>query len=482
MCGYLYIHERPPPSKEELSIPGMRPKYTVPQYGTLQRSTLSLFKNAQSVASEPVQVVSLEGCSVTEVRVKHGAFDRANYLRIFHPTRSLLSTSASARTLYIWCDVGYELERWYHALCAGVACARGEDPDTSYIAHFAGASQVCTALKAVSDPIGALNALTHRVWWTLHKEKLIETLVINEITQVISRAPLPPVIKYLKVDKIEFGANVPFVTDAALSNFSSKGELSVDCSVDYKGGAMITLSCCISVPVPSVGRIVSSIASASSQFIGSAGVGSGSGSGSGDGEKCITAALRVIVDVKRFTGQLRVMCLAPPSRTIWIGFHEEPLIEFAFDTAFDGSAAATSSLISSRIPKVTEAIASVVRTEIADILVLPQMDNIEIPDIAKLVSGDSSSSSSSSTLPPPLPPKSVAPAASAVPPPKVPPKEKEEEEEEMPLVETPPRPPKVSTDASGSASTSGNTDEELFDVMFPSVPRHRKPTSQQKEL
>lgn len=508
MVGYLFVYDRPPPTKEEMSIPGIKAKYSTPKYGILQRGTLSLYKNSRETSGESEHTITLDGCSITEMHVKHGSFDRSNYLRIFHPSKAI--NSKGDRTLYLWCEVGYELERWYHALRSGVACSRGSEPDLSHISHFAAASQMCTSLgNTVSPPIGAINALTHRLWWTLHREKLIESIVIKEAGVVISHVQLPPIVKYLKVSEISFGANVPFVTNASLTNFSSKGELTMDCLVDYKGGAVIKLACCVSVPVPNVGKVVTSaISSVSSQIIGSSIFGSGDSSNNG-GEMSITAALTVVVYVKKFTGKLRVMCLAPPSRTIWIGFHEEPVIDFAFDTILDASA---SSLVSSRIPKVTEAIASVVRTEIADILVLPQMDNIEIPDLEKLAGSSSSSSSSSLSSPlssplssssetvvaaaPPLPPKASSTSSSLTTsaesstgvtnntlekPKDVPeiPIKKSISTGSMQNLNAPPRPPKASASISLSTASMPSSGDESFDSMFPPVPRQRKVPSQQ---
>ena len=527
--GYLYLYERPPPTKEELSIPGIKAKYSTPKYGVLQRSTLSLYKSAQESTSggDPEQSIALGGCTITEMHVKHGAFDRSNYLRIFHPTRPF--NAKGDRTLYLWCDVGYELERWYHALRAGAACAQGAEPDLRHVPHFAGASQACAALGG--GPLSAVNALVHRVWWTLHREKLIEAVVIKEIAVVISRVPLPPIVKYLRVEEIHFGADVPLVTDARLTNFSGKGELTVDCAVDYRGGAVIRLACCVSVPVPNVGKFVSStLSNVSSQIKGSTIIGSAIKSNiasvagdAADDTKYITAALTIVVHVKKFAGKLRLMCLAPPSRTIWIGLHDEPVLDFAFDTILDASA---SSLVSSRIPMVTEAIASVVRTEITDILVLPQMDNIEIPDLEKLAgsslsssdtvtSSDSvtSSSSSSSSAPktskaaaataaaaPPLPPKTPSVTSSLTssadnsgckvetcPPPQIPSRSQQEvpvrkaaSMDSMKVESAPPRPPKAGSSLStASMPPSG---DEAFDALFPPVPRQRKVPSQQQNV
>lgn len=349
----------------------------------------------------------------------------------------------------------------------------------------------------MSAPLGAVNALTHRLWWTLHREKLIETIVKREIGIVISRVPLPPIIKYLKIDEISFGCNVPFVNNASLTNFSSRGDLIVDCGIDYKGGAVVRLACCVSVPVPNVGKIVSStISNVSSQIIGSSILANSSilnSSNASNAPRNITAALTIVVYVKKFAGQLRVMCLPPPSRTIWIGFHKEPEIEFAFDTILDSSA---SSLISSRLPMVTDAIASIVRTEIAEILVLPQMDNIEIPDLQKLAAagdddgadGTPALSSSSSSLSSLSSPKNAASSPSAnisvgenvssKDTPEIPVRKAVSSSvmQNMGGAPPPPRPPKAS--ASTSSLPPPNS-VESFDEMFPPVPRQRKPGNQQ---
>jgi len=82
------------------------------------------------------------------------------------------------------------------------------------------------------------------------------------------------------------------------------------------------------------------------------------------------------VKINRVVGKMHFHFSPPPSSRIWYGFYEEPEVRIDVDTEIGVKGV-------KNFPKIASIIIYKIKKEIIELMVLPQMDDLPIPNIKK---------------------------------------------------------------------------------------------------
>jgi hypothetical protein len=179
----------------------------------------------------------LDGATVSVVRLKPAKFHRRNYIRIAHASRELM---AGSREVYVWCERGYDLEKWLVGLSRGARIS--QDAEAREVQRqldaFSRIAPACMAIKEKGgqDALAALNAVVHRIWWCSHRSEVLLAMARAKLDKKLARLKKPSVVTELHTGSITVGPNLPIATAAQLVAITAGGAVTVDAEVEYAGG------------------------------------------------------------------------------------------------------------------------------------------------------------------------------------------------------------------------------------------------------
>eukprot|EP00727_Mastigamoeba_balamuthi_P010723 m51a1_g6273 hypothetical protein (611) ;mRNA; f:148876-151057 len=312
---------------------------------SLKGGILFIFQNEKSTTCQHLFNMT-EGFTVELGRTHRTHWHRSNSVRLTHPTRRELLPNNWAEC-FLTFETAKELERWYHLLaCAGQPEGQREQ------------QRAREDFGPQSQPQGgglrdALNALVARAWYALHRDAVVLGALRAKIDKKLSRLKLPPVVVGLRVRDFDIGPHLPRVADARLVALGPRGELEIDADVDYAGGFALALECAVAVGIPMT-------------------------------SKQLACPLTLRVRAGAGSARLRLAMHAPPARCLWFGFHAVPDAGVELSTQIGSAAGAHAQLsLAALPPRVVETIVAKLRAEIRELFVLPNMEDIPIPDPAR---------------------------------------------------------------------------------------------------
>eukprot|EP00727_Mastigamoeba_balamuthi_P007486 m51a1_g3358 hypothetical protein (436) ;mRNA; f:434069-435634 len=300
--------------------------------------------------------IGVEGIEVELAQVHRTPWHRANSIRLAHPWK-LPNGRPEA---FLSFETAKELEKWLQLLRAfsrqgGAAALEAER--FKYKADF-------YRVPKKGNCSQALTALVHRLWYMFHADQTVNAalraLIDEKLAFVIEdvKPKLSPSIEIeLRVARLDIGPNMPIVHSATLVSFSRQGDLDIDADIEYAGGLLLAVQSVVCVTILC---------------------------------QRVEVPVAVSVRVRGGKGRARVSAHAPPSRCLWIGFHDVPDFDIEIDTRIGRR---TQVSLASLPDALFDSIIGKIRAEIADIFVLPNMEDIALPDIDSIKNKSSMASS-----------------------------------------------------------------------------------------
>eukprot|EP01105_Mastigella_eilhardi_P001679 TRINITY_DN119_c1_g1_i1.p1 TRINITY_DN119_c1_g1~~TRINITY_DN119_c1_g1_i1.p1 ORF type:complete len:664 (+),score=160.72 TRINITY_DN119_c1_g1_i1:22-1992(+) len=294
-------------------------------------------------------VCKLDGCTVTVTRTRHARFHRDNALHLECTSRELLPSSHHC---WLSCESGRDLERWFIACtrAARLNTGAGEEDllavakQTTHFSQLAAFIGHPPGVESASSPaaqwLGAVNAVLHRLYYASHDDPTLVAFLTQRMNKKLSRLKVPSFVGGLRVKQLRLGPSLPLCQACNVVSLSPTGELVVDCEFIYTGGFVMSIEMNIEIGIL---------------------------------HRRLPVA--VTVSLNCLAGRARVIWLAPPALRMWVGFHEEPVLEFSVNTqvfsqfSFDVSS----------VPRLAGVIVSKLKAEIVENMVLPNMDDFPIP-------------------------------------------------------------------------------------------------------
>ena len=247
-------------------------------------------------------------------------------------------TPARWRSLMIRFATVRELERWLEVLQPTVVT-----------------NQWKLFLKSLPE-IDTLNVFASRIFFENRELGELNELVKEKINKALHKVVLPAQLAQSSIaaTAVSVGGELPIFSNISPIATSACGEIAVDLNVWYRGGFTCTLTIDMKLKTD---RILKMDISAPS--------------------------FEVTVRLRELRGRLHVSIGAPPSRKMWLGFHELPEVDVEISIDRIQTESALAHLVVSAIPDLSELITNIVREKLFEDLTLPHLDDFPVPNVEK---------------------------------------------------------------------------------------------------
>lgn len=289
----------------------------------------------------------LDDCEVTVLHVKRSRCNKRNILCVSHPFRTLLNGS---KEVYLWFLTSVEVEKWYEALMFGTHILDSAHAVQTQRNMFQSVVARCREIGQRNDALAALNAFIHRAWFSYYENPDVLKYLSDKIDVKLAQMKKPSVVSVMRMTRFSIGPNVPYLLSLKLTELGPLGELTMDSEISYAGGLSVEIECIVTIQIPIT-------------------------------HKQITVPLAVSARLGNFVGAVRIKILPPPATRVWLGLHQEPKYDMTFDTTLKTH---TSVSIMSMIPSIGTMVEQLIRKEIIEMYVLPNMDSVPLPKLTKV--------------------------------------------------------------------------------------------------
>ena len=289
----------------------------------------------------------LDDCEVTVLHVKRSRCNKRNILCVSHPFRTLLNGS---KEVYLWFLTSVEVEKWYEALMFGTHILDSARAVQTQRNMFQSVVARCREIGQRNDALAALNAFIHRAWYSYYENPDVLKFLSDKIDVKLAQMKKPSVVSVMRMTRFSIGPNVPYLLSLKLTELGPLGELTMDSEISYAGGLSVEIECIVTIQIPIT-------------------------------HKQITVPLAVSARLGNFVGAARIKILPPPATRVWLGLHQEPKYDMTFDTTLKTH---TSVSIMSVIPSIGTMVEQLIRKEITEMYVLPNMDSVPLPKLTKV--------------------------------------------------------------------------------------------------
>lgn len=289
----------------------------------------------------------LDDCEVTVLHVKRSRCNKRNILCVSHPFRTLLNGS---KEVYLWFLTSVEVEKWYEALMFGTHILDSAHAIQTQRNMFQSVVARCREIGQRNDALAALNAFIHRAWYSYYENPDVLKYLSDKIDVKLAQMKKPSVVSVMRMTRFSIGPNVPYLLSLKLTELGPLGELTMDSEISYAGGLSVEIECIVTIQIPIT-------------------------------HKQITVPLAVSARLGNFVGAARIRILPPPATRVWLGLHQEPKYDMTFDTTLKTH---TSVSIMSVIPSIGTMVEQLIRKEIIELYVLPNMDSVPLPKLTKV--------------------------------------------------------------------------------------------------
>lgn len=315
--------------------------------GTLKKNRFTFQEKVTSAKqSESYKrgIVCMDGCTVTIMKTrKDGFFHTRNYLRLEHSGRPLLG---SQYQLFVYFQSAKEMEEWYYALERAAVWATNSTPQLNTFRRFS--TELNPGKYSQSMDPNWFTAFAHRFFFNYYDNPRFIDPFGKLINKKFSKLPLPDMIRSWTVHQIQFGASLPHLSNVQLLYVRPDGAMGLSAGMHYYGGLHFRIELIVE-----------------SKFLTLV-----------FDKKTIPAVFDF--SLNSVVGDVEIHINGPPSDSLWVGFKGKPLIKMTIETAVGLDAADNT-----HIPKVGKILKELLRNEINDKMVLPNMESIPLPKLSK---------------------------------------------------------------------------------------------------
>lgn len=255
---------------------------------------------------------------------------------LFTPSTSGTATAllTDCRRLVIRFPTRRELDRWYNVLAT---------TERSY--------EWRKFLRTLPS-MDLFNLVTARIFFENSTGPALSEVIRKKIAKKLRHVNLPrPVHGVIRVAHVKLGGEVPLISNVSHASVSANGEVGFDFDVLYRGGFQAVFVADLLVRALKVPQLL------------------------------------LYVTVLELGGRVHVSLGPPPSNKLWVGFHSPPNIRLEFAQETTTHEGVLSSLLS-LLPDMSDLITRIVKVELFEDLLLPNLDDFPLPNVAD----DSSSS------------------------------------------------------------------------------------------
>jgi hypothetical protein len=164
-------------------------------------------------------------------------------------------------------------------------------------------------------------------------EKQFEERILKKVKSV----KLPSFLGDIKVESVDIGQSIPFITQPKLLSMSPEGDMLVEANVDYAGGLRVVIKTDFHWTYSSL-------------------------------MKPISLPLVLSVSLKSIKGKFQLKIKPPPTNRLWFGFYSMPEMDWEITPIVSDKQI--------KLSMVRNAIQSKIREFMMEVLVLPNMDDI----------------------------------------------------------------------------------------------------------
>jgi hypothetical protein len=202
------------------------------------------------------------------------------------------------------------------------------------------------AFLTTCPQIDALNVLIGRIFFEQTSGTQLSEFMRHKIVRKLRKVNLPkPLSGRIVVQRLHPGSEAPIFRNFSLVSISTNGEVALDFDVLYRGGFEVSLEAQLSLSSVSVPNILFRI------------------------------------KVLEISGRLHVSIGPPPTNKFWLGFHKPPNVRLDFSQQV--AAEGVLSTVMGLVPDLSDVIANLVKLEVFEDMLLPQMDDFNLPNLGK---------------------------------------------------------------------------------------------------
>lgn len=360
-CGWVYITiertERPTIDLQILSKMKGKQKSKVPgvYFTVLKHDTLFLYENEEQTFC--THMVLLKGCGID--LFPHSLLLDELYIK-FHPIRIMKKSSNNndgqakkgllqgQEVIYLYAGSAMDKEDWFLSLRMAVSSS----PERS-IAQSTRLTESMFMERLARNVRGShldvpsqwFNTIIGRIFFNLFRSGDLERLFRIKFERKAASAPRPFFVGRINLENVNLGSSLPMISNGQLHSVGLDGEVLASVEIFYPGGFQLTISSDLKLEIPKLKPLIVPVA--------------------------------MSVQIRRFSGKAMLRIKAPPTDRIWIGFYSQPQLEIDVEPVV-ATTAITWTVIKT-------ALLRHLNQEIAENLVLPNMDDLAIPP---LVVGD----------------------------------------------------------------------------------------------
>lgn len=288
-------------------------------------------------------LVCLDGCVITIIKTRKGGFFHPkNYIRLEHPGRPLLG---SQYRLFVFFQSARQMEEWYYALERAASLKVSSEIHLFRpLSHELKPGKYSQSMDATW-----FTALSHRLFFRYFDDPKLLDPVVKILTKKFGKIQLPEFIRSYSVQDVQFGASLPHFSNIQLLYLRSDGSMGFSAAVHYYGGLHFKIEIVVE------NKILTLVFD----------------------KKAIPAVFEL--SLNEFIGDIEIYLAGPPSDQIWFAFKANPIIKMKIETAVGIGDDAENT----NIPKAGKLIKELLKNEVNEKMVLPNVDSIPMPSLPK---------------------------------------------------------------------------------------------------
>ncbi|CEP19682.1 hypothetical protein [Parasitella parasitica] len=244
--------------------------------------------------------------------------------------------------LYMTCARAVDKEDWYFGLLAAsqlmaVSSSPIEMRDTIHFDTQAMQTLIATVQQdAEYREVQWLNAILGRLFLSVYKMDNMRGYLQEKISKKAKKIKRPGILGDIVVQRVDIGDSLPYVTQPKLLSLTPEGDLEAEAMIHYAGGLRV---------------VTQTEVTWTYSFL----------------MKPIRLPLVLAVKLKRLSGKFIVKVKPPPTNRCWIGFYQEPVMEWEIQPILADKQI--------RLSMITNAIQSKICEFVKENIVLPNMDD-----------------------------------------------------------------------------------------------------------
>lgn len=265
-------------------------------FGVLKQNILFLYENEEQIdclaAIElTLHIVSIypSHCAEGELFVKRNAICLSP--RDIDDSLNNINTSIP---WFLFTKVNIDLEDWYLDLVqASQYSASSDSAKRKLLFDPDDMARLVEGIDQQPDSLSVrwLNAMLGRIFLAVYKTETLEGYIMSRIIKKLKRVKTPSILSEVKVKEVDVGSSIPYFSKPMLKNFTTDGDTSFECQLNYSGEVRITIETVATITLVN---------------------------------KPYSVRLVLAVKLKELEGTLLFKIKKPPSNRIWFAFTAMP--------------------------------------------------------------------------------------------------------------------------------------------------------------